>query len=567
MRTALRTFAKSKVLVLGGYGNFGGMITKQLVKRDVVVIMAGRSPLVAEKFIQENLSGVLNVKFANLDSKKESFVRDLAVISPNIVVNAVGPYDDMNYSIIKACLEIGADYVDLADNRSFVVNSFSLDAVAREKGRVIVVGASTVPGVSSAVLDKFLPEFDQLTKVEYDISPGNQTMFRGLATFESVLSYCGKPLKIWKDGSWKTVTGWMGMRGTRMLGTPNLRYVSYCDIPDSDLFPQRYKNLETCEFRAGTELKTLQASSWILALLGKVGLVKNWSIHSGKLMKLWLMFFKPFGTPEGGMNVRMTGRKDNQILQIDWRLFAGSAHGPNIPITPALIVIDKIIAGEIETGAYPCMGLFEPSLLLDYLKDYDIYAAESKNLTDHPIASHIGLEYFKSMSKEIQEFHTWGGKCTGYFKVTRGRGLFSNFISSIIGLPKSNPNAYVVVVAKGQKWTRHFEGSPRLLESQWCEDHNGLIIEDFGFAKFGFQLLPLKDGKGFKHVTKKFWILGLPIHRLIAPTANGITIQDETGWKAHVEVKIPFLGLKLVEYSGSVKITPQNTDGSLCSTN
>jgi len=50
------------------------------------------------------------------------------------------------------------------------------------------------------------------------------------------------------------VFGWQGLNGVRYpeLG---LRLFGYCDIPDLELFPDRYRDLRSLRFVAGHEVK------------------------------------------------------------------------------------------------------------------------------------------------------------------------------------------------------------------------------------------------------------------------------------------------------------------------
>jgi len=99
-------------------------------------------------------------------------------------------------------------YVDLADARSFVTGFAALDADAKAAGVLAVSGTSSVPALSAAVVDHLLPEFSALHGIDHGINPGNQTP-RGLATVQSILSYCGKPFQQWHDEHWHTAYGWL----------------------------------------------------------------------------------------------------------------------------------------------------------------------------------------------------------------------------------------------------------------------------------------------------------------------------------------------------------------------
>lgn len=74
----------------------------------------------------------------------------------------------------------------------------NLNSLARAPGVSVISGASTVPAVSSAVVDKFAPRFRRLDGIQIGISSGSRTP--GLATVKGVFSYCGKPFNCWERG-------------------------------------------------------------------------------------------------------------------------------------------------------------------------------------------------------------------------------------------------------------------------------------------------------------------------------------------------------------------------------
>ena len=133
-----------RVLIIGGYGNFGSFITKQLVKENNVhVIIAGRCQDKANALANE-----VGADAVTLDIN-EHLTNPLAIIKPDIVIHTSGPFQSQDYDVAEACIEQGCHYIDHADGRSFVENISALDVRAKEKGIFIVSGASSVPSLTS----------------------------------------------------------------------------------------------------------------------------------------------------------------------------------------------------------------------------------------------------------------------------------------------------------------------------------------------------------------------------------------------------------------------------------
>jgi hypothetical protein len=236
----------------------------------------------------------------------------------------------------------------------------------------VISGASSVPGLSSAVIDQFLPQFKQLRSIRHNIAPGNRAE-RGEATVKAILSYTGQPFRRWQGGHWVTVYGWQDIHKRRYPDPIGSRWLANCDIPDLELFPQRYSSVEDVVFHAGLELNLLHLGMYAMASIARLHLIDNWSRYARPItaMSRW---FERLGTDIGGMAVEMAGEDpEGKTHMITWSLIAGSGHGPEIPSIPAIILAKKLAAGtRPQPGAIPCMGLFTVQEFLDEVKDWDI---------------------------------------------------------------------------------------------------------------------------------------------------------------------------------------------------
>lgn len=132
----------NKVLILGGYGNFGKRISTQLAKSGFQIIVSGRDPKKATKLASE-----LSAEGIAFDVNKD-LAKQLKTLKPKVVINPCGPFQNADYSVAKACIEHGVNYIDLADARDFVVGITELDIAAKKANVLVVSGASSVPGLS-----------------------------------------------------------------------------------------------------------------------------------------------------------------------------------------------------------------------------------------------------------------------------------------------------------------------------------------------------------------------------------------------------------------------------------
>lgn len=349
-----------RVVLIGATGVFGSRIAWRLAGDPrFALILAGRQRPALEALRGE--LGDSSAHVATLDVTGIELSTALARLAPQLVIHAAGPFQSQDYRVAEACLACGSDYIDLADGRDFVSGIGRLDERAREAGRLLVSGASSVPALSSAVIDALLPRFGALHSIEHAINPGNRTP-RGDATVASILGYCGRPIRVWRDGRWQHAYGWMS--GKRQLFPFGRRRVGICEVPDLELFPARYPQVRTVLFRAGLELPLLQGGTWCAAWLVRLGLIRNLAVYAPRLRRFSERFIR-FGSDVGGMVVELSGSDiDAEPLRVRWWLDAAAGDGPQVPVTPAVVLAQRLADGLVAAkGAQPCMGL----LTLDQL--------------------------------------------------------------------------------------------------------------------------------------------------------------------------------------------------------
>jgi len=344
-----------RVLLIGAGGVFGARIAGELAHDPrFALTLAGRHPAGLQR-LRERL-GDPSIGVATLDVATTDLAAAMAPRQPQLVIHAAGPFQRQDYRVAEACLACGSDYVDLADGRDFVAGIGRLDARAKAAGRLLVGGASTLPALSSAVVDALLPRFAALESIEHAISPGNRTP-RGDATVAAILGYCGRPVRLWRDGRWQHGHGWMSTRRQRFPFGP--RWVGLCDVPDLELFPVRYRGVRQVVFRAGLELKCLHFGTLVTAWLVRLGVVRDLARYAPRLRRLSEWFIDA-GSDIGGMVVELRGRdRQDQPLGLRWSLAAAAGDGPQIPATPAVVLARKLADGALPVrGAMPCVGLF-----------------------------------------------------------------------------------------------------------------------------------------------------------------------------------------------------------------
>ena len=354
-----------KVLILGGYGNFGKRIALALTKKNISVVVAGRNKEKAEALVATLPTRLAEA--AAFDATKELSSR-LGKLRPAVVVNASGPFQTSNYDAAHTCIEHGVHYIDLADGRDFVNGISVLDKQASQRNVAVISGASTVPGLSSAVMEHYKAEFSDIASLVFGISPGQQAE-RGLSTTQAIMTYVGKPLRSFA-GVLHPAYGWQDLycQAYPELGK---RWMANCDIPDLDLLPLRY-GIRSIRFSAGLELGFMHLGLWALSWGVRLGLPLNLPQHAHALLKA-SNWFNGLGSANGGMHMIICGKDpQGRPRERRWFIIAKNGDGPQIPTIPAIVLAEKLVTNRLAyRGASTCVGLVT---LDEYLHELEGFA-------------------------------------------------------------------------------------------------------------------------------------------------------------------------------------------------
>ena len=185
-----------KTLILGGYGHFGARVARALAGDARIELMIGGRDAARAAELAARLGA--DARGIVIDAQDDALTRSLRALGVELVVHTAGPFQHQDYSVALAAASAGAHYVDLADGRRFVCDFAShADAAFRDAGRWAISGASTVPALSSAVVDHLAAGWQHIDRIDICIAPA-QAAPRGVATMAAVLSYCGEPIPVWR---------------------------------------------------------------------------------------------------------------------------------------------------------------------------------------------------------------------------------------------------------------------------------------------------------------------------------------------------------------------------------
>ena len=137
--------------------------------------------------------------------------------------------------------------------------------------------------------------------------------------------------------------------------------------------PGRAATCGGTSFHAALEAPWEQISLWVMAWMTRLGLVKDWSRHVS-LFSAMSEKLITFGSVKGGMHIQLIGESsDGQPAAYTWFLTADDNHGPEIPCTPSIVLVKKLLRNELNVrGAYACHGFFALDEIMDEFSDFTI---------------------------------------------------------------------------------------------------------------------------------------------------------------------------------------------------
>jgi hypothetical protein len=542
------------VLILGGYGTFGGRLARLLADDSrVSIIVAGRSRAKAEAFGKE-----IGARGVALD-RNSALESALKALAPDIVVDASGPfqtYGDEPYRVVTACLALGISYLDLADGSDFALGIAAFDGAARERGIFVLSGASTFPALSTAAVRSLSAGWTRVREITAGIAPSPYVDL-GRNVIGAIASYAGKSVPLVRGGRAATGRGLIEARRFT-VGAPGMlplasRRFALADVPDLRLAATLWPGLENIWVGVGTLPQMTHRGLSALAWLVRLRLARSLSALTP--MFHWVAGHLRGGGHRGGMFVAVAGDAANgERIARSWHLVAEGDDGPFIPVMAAALLIEKALA-----GAPPAPGAraaLDEMMLDDFAPHFarrNIRTGTWTRMADAlPLYRRFFSDAWMELPEQIRALHDGVVQARGRAEVERGTGVLARLAAAIMGFPKAGKDVPVEVAFHAQggreTWRRAFAGkSFSSVQFEGRGRSAGLLCERFGPLTFGLALVI--DGGRLRLIVQRWSAFGLPLPAFLAPTGETYESVEDGRFRFHVEIGFPWTGL-IVRYRG-----------------
>jgi hypothetical protein len=545
-----------KILILGGYGVFGGRLCQLLSDLpQLTLLVAGRNEEKARLYCQAFRGSAKAVPLV-LDRRK--IADGLAEQQPDLVVDASGPFQNYGkdrYGVIEACIAARVDYLDFADAADFVWGVSQFDEAARQVGTFVLSGVSSFPVLTAAVLREMACHMD-IVSVEGGIAPSPYAGI-GLNVMRAVVGYAGAPVKLTRGG--RTAYG-VGLAESRRytiavpgkLPLRNLRF-SLVDVPDLQVLPPEHPSVRDIWMGAGPVPEVLHR---VLNLLAKArALFRLPSLERFSRLFYVILNLAKIGEHRGGMYVHACGLSGDVPVERSWHLLAEGDDGPLIPSMAIEGIVRKLLEGE-----RPLSGARAATRALG-LADYGrlfagraIHSGFRDETAEAPIYRRVLGSAFDALAPRVKELHgdASARRWSGTAHVVRGKGLAARLLAALIGFPESGNDVPVSVDFRrengGELWTRTF-GARSFRSFQNCGSgrNRHLLVERFGIASFALALVV--EGDRLYLIPRRWSVLGVPMPGFLLPRGSSFETERDGRFRFDVTIDLPWTGL-VVAYSG-----------------
>ncbi len=347
----------------------GSTVVRTLAKQEALeVVVADREEESARALGAE--LGIPAVAVDVVDRESLEAVLD----STDVVVNCVGPFYRFAPRICLTALRRGVHYVDICDDAEPTLEMLTYDSIARSSGATAVIGCGWTPGITNIctrlgaeMMDR--PEAVEIAWVasESDVDPEARG---GVAVEQHVLHILSRPVTVFRDGEWTTVSPLSAE--TREIAAPKPlgRVQAYvCGHPEPVTLPRYLHTLRDVTVRGAI---VPAAVDQIYSLLVKLGAAdsEDMMAEAGELLANLAHYFatdgRPTLPPYSAAVVEVRGWTNGRESSAR---FTCLDHMGRLTGIPAAVAAMMIAEGRVkQAGAMAPEAAFEPQVFLSELR-------------------------------------------------------------------------------------------------------------------------------------------------------------------------------------------------------
>jgi saccharopine dehydrogenase-like NADP-dependent oxidoreductase len=251
----------TQVLILGGSGRIGSSVAADVVAHTQANVTITGREVATGQAISDRLGP--RVQFLTLDLA-DSGQLEKAIQAADLVIHCAGPFHYRDATVLKTCIEQGADYLDVSDHRSFTQKALAYKDAATTAGITAIVNTGIFPGISNSMVRHDVEQLDMAERIHlsYVVAGSGgagitvmRTTFLGLRhSFESWIDGCWQELKPYSDRETIEFPAPYGRTG-----------VYWFDMPETFTLPDTFPDVKSVITKFGSVPDFYNHLTWIAA--------------------------------------------------------------------------------------------------------------------------------------------------------------------------------------------------------------------------------------------------------------------------------------------------------------
>ena len=243
-----------KVLVIGGCGRIGGSVAQDIANHtNTEVIVTGRNP---------NTTVKSPLKFLGLNLAEQPALKE-AISNVNLVVHCAGPFHHRDGRVLETCIDLGVNYLDVSDHRSFYEKVIKYQKQAKAAGVTAILNTGIFPGISNSMVKQGVEYFDQAQKIHlsYVVAGSGGA---GVTVMRTTFLGLRNQFDAWIDGKWQKILPYTKREVIEFPKPYGKTGVYWFDVPETYTFADSF-DVETVITKFGSVPDFYNHLTWITA--------------------------------------------------------------------------------------------------------------------------------------------------------------------------------------------------------------------------------------------------------------------------------------------------------------
>jgi len=296
---------KDKILIIGGYGTIGTVISNFLATRfPGKVIVAGRNLPKADTMIKH-----LNIDALSLSIDISSDVFDKINFGEiHTAISCVEYLKDDNF--IHMCIKYNIHYTELATSFEAYKRLLKYKPEIEASQMCLIPGVGLMPGLSGVFLKNAISKLDTIQNVQSYILLGLGEV-HGLDAVRWMLEYADKSFSIQSKDGLQQVQSFTDPKHEILLNESRSRTFYRFNFGDQHIIKFSY-DIESAETRLAFDSKV---ATWLFAVLKKIGLLNSLTKINPNTVLKWLNRFR-FASQQYAVQTKCSTEKGDEITYL-----------------------------------------------------------------------------------------------------------------------------------------------------------------------------------------------------------------------------------------------------------